>query len=117
VSSKVSEAVDKSRRAFLRGRILGPAGAGEAAVPGVAVLDREACIAWNGVICISCRTACQEQAIRVDRRGRPTIVAGACTGCGACVDPCPSRAIRLPGGPQPGLPASPSPGTLPDLHS
>jgi len=85
VSSRSGETIDPGRRAFLRGRFR---------EEGVAVLDRGACMAWNGVICISCRAACDEQAITVDRQQRPTIVEEACTGCGICVDLCPSQAIR-----------------------
>jgi ferredoxin-type protein NapF len=55
-------------------------------------------MAWDGVICISCRLACDEQAVSFEDR-RPTIVDSACTGCAACVDVCPSRAIRMRGDP------------------
>ena len=88
MSSGSGETIDPGRRAFLRGRFLGE---------GPAVLDRGACMAWNGVICISCRAACDERAIAVDRQQRPAIVETACTGCGVCIDICPSQAIRIPG--------------------
>jgi Fe-S-cluster-containing hydrogenase component 2 len=93
--------VDSGRRAFLRGRFLRTAATEEDdAGPRIAVLDRGTCMAWDGVICISCRLACDEQAIRFDDR-RPTIVDSACTGCTDCVDVCPSRAIRMQSAPPP----------------
>lgn len=88
MSSRADGTVDAGRRSFLSGQFGGE---------GLAVVDRGACIAWNGVICISCRTACDEQAITVDRQQRPAIVEAACTGCGVCIDLCPSQAIRRNG--------------------
>ncbi len=63
---------------------------------GTARLDREKCMAWNGVICLSCQTACGFQAVSMDPRSRPAIKTEACTGCGACVGVCPSSAIAVP---------------------
>ena len=88
MSSRTDETVDAGRRSFLSGQFGGE---------GLAVVDRGTCMAWNGVICISCRAVCEEQAITVDRQQRPTIVEAACTGCGVCIDLCPSQAIRIPG--------------------
>jgi len=62
---------------------------------GTAQLDRDACIAWDGVICMSCRLACTDAAIVMDRRSRPSVDEDACTGCGLCVSVCPPRAIRV----------------------
>jgi ferredoxin-type protein NapF len=59
----------------------------------------EACLARAGIVCMSCRDACSEQAIRfLPRRGGaflPEVAAAACTGCGACLPPCPVGAISL----------------------
>ncbi|WP_297528785.1 ferredoxin-type protein NapF [Thiohalobacter sp.] len=58
-----------------------------------------ACLALNGVICRSCGDACEPRALRYrltpGGRSRPEIDPGACTGCGACVAPCPVAAIRM----------------------
>lgn len=56
------------------------------------------CLAKNGVTCFSCRDACGEMAIlfRPARGGAvPEIDTARCTGCGACVNPCPVSAISL----------------------
>ena len=63
---------------------------------GTALLDRQSCMAWNGVICLSCQSACDYRAVTMDPRGRPLIQTEACTGCGACVRVCPAKAIRIP---------------------
>lgn len=59
----------------------------------------QACLAYAGIICMSCRDVCPEQAIRfLPRRGGaflPEVVAAACTGCGACLLPCPAGALSL----------------------
>ncbi len=62
---------------------------------GLALISRDACIAWNDVVCISCKPACHDQAITMDRRGRPQVVRDNCTGCGFCVPVCPTNAIRI----------------------
>ena len=63
---------------------------------GTVLLDRNQCIAWNGVICLSCQTACTYRSVTMDLRGRPAITTEACTGCGACVGVCPSQALQVP---------------------
>jgi ferredoxin-type protein NapF len=62
---------------------------------GVAVLDWRACIVRDGVICMSCWSACDHAAVNRDARGRPGIDADACTGCGCCVSVCPTQATRI----------------------
>ncbi|MFC3550871.1 ferredoxin-type protein NapF [Lysobacter cavernae] len=56
------------------------------------------CLARNGVVCVSCRDHCPEQAIGfrpVVGVATPQIDNARCTGCGACVGVCPTAAIEL----------------------
>ena len=59
----------------------------------------DACLARQGVTCMSCRDACPEDAIRfIPRMGGPflpDLSPAACTGCGACIAPCPADAIAM----------------------
>ncbi len=62
---------------------------------GDAKLNTSACLAWNGVICLSCKFICNARAIRFDRVNRPAIDVDICTGCGMCVTVCPENAIAI----------------------
>lgn len=59
----------------------------------------DTCLARRGTTCMSCRDACPESAIRMMPRiggpFLPELDAAACTGCGACLAPCPVDAIAL----------------------
>lgn len=59
----------------------------------------DSCIAQKGVVCRSCGEQCDERAIRfrpqVGGLSLPEIDFSACTGCGACVAPCPVKAISV----------------------
>lgn len=67
---------------------------------GTAVIDEEACIAFQGMRCEVCYRTCPliDRAITIDYRKRdgdaihsvfaPTIDKDACTGCGLCVERC-----------------------------
>ncbi len=60
---------------------------------GVAVLNRDLCLAWQGVICGLCRTACGKQGgIALVEGQKPVVQPGKCTGCGRCA----SRCVTLP---------------------
>lgn len=56
-------------------------------------LDMTKCMAWNGVICSSCRDVCYDRAIKFLGMLRPEIVYDNCTNCGFCIGVCPSYAI------------------------
>ncbi|HHB11763.1 MAG TPA: 4Fe-4S dicluster domain-containing protein, partial [Chromatiales bacterium] len=56
---------------------------------GLAQLDTGRCLAYNGVLCMSCRSACSAEALRFDARFRPEVDTERCTGCGFCVGVCP----------------------------
>lgn len=60
---------------------------------------RTNCMAFANTVCRSCGDACAAAAIRFRPRlggaAVPEVDAGKCTGCGACVAPCPVQAIAL----------------------
>ena len=60
---------------------------------------KDSCLTDKGVWCQSCKDACDPRAISfvmaVGQVPKPIIDTNACTGCGACVSPCPSDAIAL----------------------
>jgi ferredoxin-type protein NapF len=57
------------------------------------------CLAKRGVYCEVCRDQCVPRAVtfrpRVGRIASPSVQTAACTGCGACVGPCPAGAIQI----------------------
>lgn len=57
------------------------------------------CLAVQGTVCRSCEEICEEEAVsfRLGLNGKscPVINAQACSGCGFCVAPCPTRAITI----------------------
>ena len=59
----------------------------------------DGCLAQANVVCRSCGDACAIMAIRFRPRmggaALPEVDAERCTGCGACVAPCPKSAIML----------------------
>lgn len=64
----------------------------------VAQLDAT-CLSQNGVMCRVCGDRCDARAIRfqlaVGGVAHPIIDVSACTGCGACVAPCPVGAVKI----------------------
>ncbi len=59
----------------------------------------EGCLTRDGVMCQSCKDACGDGAIRfvyaAGRVPQPSVDLDRCTGCGACVAPCPASAIEI----------------------
>ncbi|MDO8933299.1 MAG: ferredoxin-type protein NapF [Rhodocyclaceae bacterium] len=96
---------------FSRGACTFCAGCLKACIPGALketageppwrVLPRIArnCIANDNAVCRACGDACAATAIRFRPRlggaARPEVDGAKCTGCGACVAPCPVTAITL----------------------
>lgn len=64
-----------------------------------AILDPAECLAFENIHCEACRDFCDARAITLPPRAggpsRPILDSEKCTGCGACVAPCPGNAIRL----------------------
>lgn len=52
------------------------------------------CLAWNGVVCSSCKDGCYENAIEFFGMFRP-LINDKCTSCGFCVAPCPVDALDM----------------------
>ena len=66
---------------------------------GLAVVNQDACFAWQGEPCALCVQACpigSAALVQVTGKG-PRVIAEGCTGCGVCTNVCPSRprAIRI----------------------
>ncbi len=52
------------------------------------------CLAWNGVICSTCKDACYDNAIEFFGLFKP-LINEKCTSCGFCVSPCPANALDI----------------------
>ena len=58
-----------------------------------------ACLEARGIACRACETVCDQDALRFRPIGGGnsllSIEPDRCTGCGACIAPCPARALTL----------------------
>lgn len=62
---------------------------------GVAVVVKDACVAWDWAGCTVCHDICPVQgAITLDEQERPVVHADYCDGCGRCENACPSASLR-----------------------
>ncbi|GAA6490365.1 4Fe-4S dicluster domain-containing protein [Gordonibacter urolithinfaciens] len=62
---------------------------------GVAVVVKDACVAWDWSGCTVCKDECPvEGAISLDDHDRPVVHADLCDGCGKCETSCPSSSLR-----------------------
>jgi ferredoxin-type protein NapF len=62
---------------------------------GTARILQDQCLAWNGIICMSCISACRFDALSMDPQRRPVIDAAHCTACGFCIGRCPVQAVAV----------------------
>ncbi len=57
------------------------------------------CLALQNIDCRSCADACEPMAIQfkpiIGKVAQPNLQTESCTGCGACISPCPADAINL----------------------
>ena len=60
---------------------------------GLAVIDQDICLAYNGAMCRACWHACPypDEAIKYNEMLRPFVCAETCTGCGLCEYACPTE--------------------------
>lgn len=62
---------------------------------GKVAIDTAACLAWNGVVCATCKEVCGERAITFFGLYRPVVSQETCTACGFCYGVCPTRAVQI----------------------
>jgi len=53
------------------------------------------CLAWNSVMCFSCKDPCLDNAIVFQGLFKPVIDESKCTACGFCISRCPASAIEI----------------------
>ena len=62
-------------------------------------IDENRCLPYQGVTCITCAEQCEVRAIHFSPSlggiSKPQLNSEQCTGCGACIGPCPNSAISM----------------------
>lgn len=62
-------------------------------------IDSQRCLPAQGVMCLTCAEQCEVEAITfkptIGGISLPQLDLDGCTGCGACIAPCPNRAITI----------------------
>ncbi len=58
-------------------------------------IDLLKCLSWNQTMCFSCKDPCLDDAINFLGMFRPEIDKNKCTGCGFCLNICPTDAISF----------------------
>lgn len=65
----------------------------------VTIQISDACLAKQGVVCLTCAEQCEVRAITMQHQegwvAMPMVNPITCTGCGACVKPCPTHAVQV----------------------
>ena len=58
-------------------------------------ISEASCLAWNDVMCMSCKDPCLDNAIAFAGLFKPVIDMSKCTACGFCISRCPAFAIEI----------------------
>jgi len=61
---------------------------------GLAVIDTDECIAFQGDGCRVCADSCEYEAVTINDSGKPVVNESLCNGCGECELRCPSATYR-----------------------
>lgn len=67
----------------------------EAKIKATVSLETATCLAWNGVVCATCKDVCAVGAITFFGLYRPVVAGDVCTACGFCYGVCPVDAVRI----------------------
>jgi len=58
-------------------------------------ISESSCLAWNDVMCFSCKDPCLDNAIVFEGLFKPVIDESKCTACGFCITRCPATSIEI----------------------